>query len=63
MDLSKVFDCIFHDLLIARLHTYGSKLDIVTLSMKRKKKEEKNVEINGICSTLLTILFLGVNQG
>ena len=40
MDLSKVFDCIPHDLLVARLHAYGLSMDAITFIysyMKTKK--------------------------
>ena len=41
MDLSKAFDCIPHDLLIARLHAYGFSRKTVTfiyLYLKRRKQ-------------------------
>ena len=41
MDLSKAFDCILHDLLVAKLHPYGLSMDAITFIywyMKRRKQ-------------------------
>ena len=57
MDLSKAFDCILHDLLIAKLHAYGLSFDAVTF-LNRKQ----NVRINNIFSAFQNILS-GVPQG
>ena len=41
MDLSKAFDCIRHDLLIAKLHIYGLMFDTATFIYSYLKKGNK----------------------
>ena len=62
MDLSKVFDCIPHDLLIAKLHAYGLSFDTVTFLNSYLKDRKQNVRINSIFSAIQNILS-GVPQG
>ena len=45
MDLSKVFDTINHDLLLAKLKAYGFSLNAVEL-MRSYLKNRKRVQIN-----------------
>ena len=61
-DLSKAFDCVSHNLLIAKLEAYG--LDYNSLRMIRSylSKRYQRVRINGEYSTWFEILF-GVPQG
>ena len=40
MDLSKAFDCIPHDLLIAKMHAYGFENDTLILIFSYLKKQE-----------------------
>ena len=46
MDLSKSFDCIPHNLLIAKLHAYGRSFDTVTFLNSYLKDRKRNVRIN-----------------
>ena len=56
MDLSKAFDCIPHDLLIAKLHAYGLSFDKVTFLNSYLKDRKQNVKINNIFSAFQNIL-------
>ena len=63
MDLSKVFDCIPHDLLMAKLRTYGfseKNGDLHNRSIWRRRKQ--NVKIHNIFSSFQTLLS-GALQG
>ena len=55
MDLSKVFICIPHDLLIAKLHAYGLDFDTVTFLHNYVKHRKQTVKINNISSFFRTI--------
>ena len=54
MDLSKAFDCIPHELLIAKLHAYG--LSFFTFPNPCLKDRKQDVRINNIFSALQNIL-------
>ena len=56
MDLSKAFDCIPHDLLIANLHAYGLDFDTVTFLHNYLNHRKQSVKINNISSFFRTIL-------
>ena len=62
MDLSKAFDCISHDLLIAKLHAYGFESTALKYIYSYLKGRRQCVKINGVESKFLTIL-AGVPQG
>ena len=46
MDLSKAFDCIPHDLLVAKLLAYGLSKDAVTFVHSYLKRRKLGVKIN-----------------
>ena len=62
MDLSKAFDCLPHELLIAKLEAYGFDITVLKLLYSYLKGRKQTVNINGIFSTFLDIL-AGVPQG
>ena len=62
MDLSKAFDCISHDLLLAKLHAYGFDKPSLKLLYSYLKGRHQRVHINGEYSTWKEIIS-GVPQG
>ena len=46
MDLSKAFDSIPHDVVIAKMHAYGFSIDAVTFFYSYLKRRKQNVRIN-----------------
>ena len=62
MDLSKAFDCIPHDLLIAKLSAYGFDENSLVYIYSYLKRREQCVRINNTYSSFQTILS-GVPQG
>ena len=62
MDLSKAFDCIPHELLIAKLHAYGFWKESLKLIYDYLKGRNQRVKINAEFSSWKTILN-GVPQG
>ena len=59
-DLSKAFDCLAHDLLIAKLHAYGIKKGNLLFPCLKNRKQR--VRLNNTFSEWIEILF-GVPQG
>ena len=62
MDLSKAFDCIAHDLLIAKLLAYKIDDKIVEIFFSYLQNRKQCVKINNISSEFLNIIS-GVPQG
>ena len=62
MDLSKAFDCIPHDLLVAKLHAYGLSNDAVTFIYSYLKRRKQGVKINDT-ESIFQIILPGVPQG
>ena len=62
MDLSKAFESIPHDLLVAKLHASGFSIDAVTFFYSYLKRCNQNVKINNTHS-VFQVLLSGVRQG
>ena len=62
MDLSKAFDCLPHDLLIAKLYAYGLDTKSLKLIFSYLTNRKQRVKINDTYSSWSEILF-GVPQG
>ena len=60
-DLSKVFDCLPHELLIAKLHAYRVDIPSLNLLHSYLTKRKQRVKLNGAYSLWSEILF-GVPQ-
>ena len=61
-DLSKAFDCLDHELLIAKLNAYGFSLTALKLVHNYLSNRKQRTKINSSYSSLLEIIF-GVPQG
>ena len=62
MELSKVFDSVPHDLLVAKMYAYGFSINAVTFFYSHLKGRKWNVRINNTHS-MFQVLLYGVRQG
>ena len=62
MDLSKAYDCIVHDLLIAKLKAYGFERDSLRFMYSYLTGRGQSVKVGSSCSSLGNIK-IGVPQG
>ena len=62
MDFSKAFDCIHHDLLIAKLNAYGFDRNSLVFFYSSLKRRKQCVNVNNIQS-IFQALLSGVPQG
>ena len=61
-DLLKAFDCLDHELLIAKLNAYGFSLTALKLVHNYLSNRKQETMINSLYSSLRKIIF-GVPQG
>ena len=62
MDLSKAFDCLNHELLIAKLRAYGFSMSALRLIHSHLNERKQRVKMNGSFSTWRESM-IGVPQG
>ena len=56
MDLSKAFDCVPHDLLIAKMHAYNFDRETLTLFFTYLKNRQQGVKVNNCIHSYLMII-------
>ena len=61
-DLSKAFDCLSHDLLIAKLHAYGIDIDSLNILQDYLSNRKQRTKVDSFYSSWEAILS-GVPQG
>ena len=61
-DLSKAFDCILHEMLIAKLNAYGSDIKSLNFILAYLNNRKQKTEISSSSNNFLNILF-DVPQG
>ena len=61
-DLSKAFECLLHDLFIAKLSTYGFDYESLTLIQSYISNSKQRTKVNNTYNTYSDITF-GVPQG
>ena len=61
-DLSKAFDCLLHDLLIAKLAGYGFDYDSLVFIQSYLSERQQRTKVNNAYSAYSDILY-GVPQG
>ena len=62
IDLSKAFDCMLHDLLIAKLHAFGFDCQSLRIMDSFLSNRQQRTKINNVFSRYSEILY-GVPQG
>ena len=62
MDLSKAFDTINHNLLLAKLHAYGFSINALNVMCSYLKNRKQRVQINNNFSATKSVI-AGVLQG
>ena len=61
-DLSKAFDCLLHDLLLAKINSYGFSLPALRLVQSYLSNKKQRTKINSEFSSWEEVLF-GIPQG